>query len=86
MTKFNFDLSSADKSTIFSTKHPLTNDEIFYLSGLFAEIAEASDKIPEDVFNAMGDIQTQMETDGRLSQKQIEYIEQVVSKYCCALL
>jgi len=81
MTKFNFNLSSADKSTTYSTKRPLTNNEIFYLSRLFVEIAESSDIIPEETFSAMADIQKQMETDPRLSDKQIEYVESVHTRY-----
>lgn len=80
--KYNFDLSKVNGENPFSTKQPLSKDEIFLISSYFSTIAENVDYIPEDAFLDMVDIQKQFESNHMLSKKQISYIENVYNKYC----
>jgi hypothetical protein len=82
MTKYAYDLNKLTDINTYSSKYFLSDDEIFYMARLFTSIAENSESIPEDIFNAMADIQSQFEKDHRLSQKQISYVDKIHTKYC----
>ncbi len=78
--QFDNDLSKQSKST----RRYLTNDEKFAVKWWFQELAVAAeaDELPDNIFQDMSSIEDQFKMDGKLSEAQMKYVNDMVNKYC----
>jgi hypothetical protein len=77
MTKFNLSLTDNP----YSSRHPLTPDEIRKYEFIFMEMEDNDASIPPKINDDMQNIMKQFLKDNKMSDKQMEYVKDIYDKY-----
>lgn len=80
MTKIK--LGTNNSAMHITSVRNLTEDEKAALDYWFKEIAEYCDFMPEHISDAMADIEWNYKTYGKLSDKQIAWVQQTYLNFC----